>query len=91
MSQASTAASATVEKAAEVRATEEATMVKAAEEAVASKVAEEAAVKATTESASSRSGSSPPSKWFRYAWKPWYAEQLLSRFFLFISIHLHCI
>jgi hypothetical protein len=37
------------------------------------------------------SGSTPPSKRFLCAWKPWYAEQLLSHFVLFVSIHLQCI
>jgi hypothetical protein len=41
--------------------------------------------------AAASSGSTPPSKRFLCAWKPWYAEQLLSHFVLFVSIHLQCI
>jgi hypothetical protein len=44
-----------------------------------------------TNRATAVGGSTPSSKQFRYAWKPRYAEQLLSCFFLFISLHLHYI
>jgi membrane protein involved in colicin uptake len=33
-------------------------------------------------------GSTPPSKWFRYAWKPWYAEQLCSHLLLYIHLYI---
>jgi hypothetical protein len=44
-----------------------------------------------TKRAVASGGSTPPSKWFCCAWKPRYAEQLLSLFFLFIYTRLHCI
>jgi hypothetical protein len=44
-----------------------------------------------TKRAAAPGGSTPPSKQFHCTWKPRYAEQLLSRFFLFIYIHSYYI
>jgi hypothetical protein len=86
----STAKAMTMEKAAEESTTQEATemevMKKAAEESTCSSSSLNLGV--GSKRAAMSGGSTPPSKWFCYAWVPWYVEWFSHFFFSLFTPYL---